>query len=710
MAKRTWRIADFSGGIRQDIAESDLPNNAFTEITGFEIDKKGVLTRQLGWKSAHDISSLTGTPIAGISYTLAEPNGPKELIVIATDTPKLYVYPWWNGSAWTSAWKDLDDLINDFAGEHLSWTGAAGSFHDWFVRNGILRVAMGTNSETDYPIWFGIIKNKYFPVLEGEAEAPGFYLNDATEYHEMVCGPTLLMPPNWPHAYISAAESGSGTYSVPHGEYQFAFSYVYDGYQEGPLGIQVGENYAASTVTISTDNQHILVDCYVSYDLPNYPIDRRWTAIRVYMKFTPHRDESASPVESWTLLHHIPITEQFDAIPGSIQLVSGWLFESAAIGATTDAYRARIIINDISGLAGMTYFDSAGHTCDKKWMLYTYEKINQASNNVFVGNMKEVISDSKVDYSNEFDPSIRYAARQGWNGLIAPDVLPPLNFLPTQTQSGEGKIQSVKSLGGRAIIIRERSLTKVVPSEVTEYLLEETNTVAGAGCVAPHTVVEVENVLLFANIEGVWLYDGTKPALISKPIRDWWNTFTDSEKKDAFAVYFPEKRQYWIAAWDATTSEASARIFQVDLGVWIGHVFDTQVVNLFLGSDNTEYYVDSSNIYERKTGDDASPYGSNQSLISGYIDMDVADLWKRFVDFWIIHEGDAMKLTVEVDGTNIVNAQTLNSHTSIDLQNFHLNRPKGRRLKYTLEDADSPDLTKTIEIHELGIDHEIRLK
>ena len=784
--KLLYKIDDFSGGIRTDVAADDVPKNACVECSGLEISKKGgALVRSLGWDTGTTLGNddngdpLVGTPVKAWTHLYPNPDGPKEVTFLATydstnSKPYIYMRPWWDAStpgseAWDTSgtWKNIYDYYDVQSSFPLRWTELSGQVCDHLMRDDVLRVGMGVENFGDWPVWFGFVKNKMLPTVSG---SPHFYIGQDTSdttnpFNSFMCSPAPLLAPAWyingplgysiSGIYVTAELSGDTIEdyepTMPAGEYYFAASFVYDGYQEGPLGKMVGVDDSGpspviSETTLSLDSDgHIQLYIYVPWDTsvppgpsPYFRPCRRWTAIRIYMKAAirdPARrlsflemrakrqkfEEGEIGAEGdWFLLAHIPLTERFDAVTGGIEMDGGWtaagLVYPTALGTALNAYKVGIKLRELEAITGPAYWDSAGTTDPHPWHLWQYKRIGEAGGNIFYGNISEVLTDSVITVSNEnmeADNSIRWAARNGYLGVVSPDMPVTKNFIGIKTSSGEGPIQGYSEVGGKIAVLQEHSISELRTSSVTGFVKKDVLSQTGVGLYAPNTLIKRGDAIVFASEGAVHTYDGIRLPPISKPLTTWWDTLTPANKAIATAGHLMQNRQYWLGITGAD-AHLHIYVYDFDYGAWVqAYIEEVHAASFFSGSDQRLYFITSTEqpekIYQRYVASDASPYYMGNVLwTSGDLDFGEPNRVKRYIEMYVLHNSAvAMDVNIWVDGTAIGPTPTqLTATSAARVDRFHLYRTKGKRIKAQLQ-YNTRD-QNPIEISEIGFLYDIR--
>jgi len=500
-----------------------------------------------------------------------------------------------------------------------------------------------------------------------------------------------LLAPDSPMVKVIATAEGQLGYKKRRllaGEYQVALSYVYDGYQEGPLGTRVGDSDTKVVVTVGTTFKRLVIDIYHIHDVANStPADYRVTDINVYLKYTPEEGVSAIPFD-WTHIMTLPITSSAEKIEGDIERPGGWVDDGYTVWPPQNykAYKCSVYVNNIENLTGMTYWASAGHDCDKRYILANYDRIGAAAGQVYIGNIRRLTSDefSVADEDSEYDYSVCYAPRQG-NGKIAPDLFPPLKSVGTEREAGEGPIMGIVQAAGRGTIIREHSVAPLKVSQIVDTYIRPADIHFGVGAIAENSIVQVASAVIFADVEGIWFYDGLEPRLISDRIKDWWDGFTLNQKKSAFATYFPQKKQYMITV---VKQSADTMVYSLITGRWFQTKILDELQYYFTGSDENLYSIVLTEAGDNKLYiPHTDPAGGVQQTVrfyTGNMNFGFPQMKKRYRKITWIYGGSNLKTYVYVDGSEIegtpVGGFVLPDHLSAETYDLMLHRPLGKNI------------------------------
>lgn len=183
------------------------------------------------------------------------------------------------------------------------------------------------------------------------------------------------------------------------------------------------------------------------------------------------------------------------------------------------------------------------------------------------------------------------------------------NYLNIEQDAGDN-ITQIKTFRDRIVVFKEKSIWEVtLGSEqignffvTTPSLKLITNSY---GCIAPRSVVAVENDLMFLSRTGVYTlgyqsgfaFDLLRTNEISIKVRTFFDSLTIDQKENAVATYFMKK---YIIAFPGLNK---CMVFDTERAAWVGPwTIDAQVFENFFDSDSVEHLLlghdDSTNVDE----------------------------------------------------------------------------------------------------------------
>lgn len=183
------------------------------------------------------------------------------------------------------------------------------------------------------------------------------------------------------------------------------------------------------------------------------------------------------------------------------------------------------------------------------------------------------------------------------------------NFIQLEKDAGDNTVKSI-SFRDRIITLKQRSIWQITLSQTqigNFYVTEPAAQLitASYGCIAPLSVVAVENDVYFLSRDGVntlgyqsgFAFDAIRSSAISTKVKPFFDSLTIEQKETAVAIYF--KKKYIITFPGLNKS----MVFDTERGAWMGPwTSDGRVFEVYTDSDNNEHLLfgddTSVNTYE----------------------------------------------------------------------------------------------------------------
>ena len=172
------------------------------------------------------------------------------------------------------------------------------------------------------------------------------------------------------------------------------------------------------------------------------------------------------------------------------------------------------------------------------------------------------------------------------------------NFINIEQDAGDDIVQ-LASFRDRIIVFKQRSIWQITLSseQVGNFFVTTPNLqliTASYGCIAPRSVVAVENDIFFESRTGIntlgyqqgFAQDVLRTNEISVKIRPFFDSLTIAQKQNAVAMYF--RKRYLIAF----PGLNKTMVFDTERGAWFGPWnLDAQVYEVYYDSDNNEHLL-----------------------------------------------------------------------------------------------------------------------
>jgi hypothetical protein len=444
----------------------------------------------------------------------------------------------------------------------------------FFPRENAIEMSLGNDNgfPAKAPLWFGFITERYF-LLNGtgssETTFVGFWLTR-----------NVLEEPDT--TVIDVTDSGAGT--LANDTYFFKASYIYDGYQEGPL---------SSAVSIAVAGGNAL---NVQFDIPlwssnvtNRPskfetiLNKRTTHIKLYAA----KGANASAKQDYFLILEAALTN-VRAI--TIQIFGfSFTFQIWALAADIYSFTgAKTFDDDLWN--GVTFTETGGLVIGKalRWDTNQGHKSKDTDVNFkYRANLGEQHFVAPVFTDIKRDGFISYSIVANSSGVPADDVYPIESRINLTAKTRIDLITGLVELNGYLYIFTQE---KTFRFSTAITLIE---TVQERGLIAPDAVEAIGGLIIVPSNLDIYAFDGSVfVPLMRDRILDQWQAISAANKASAIGGYAKITNTYWI--------QAGTKIFLYDLhrDLWRTRTTDKTFVWFFKGVDGELFACDADDIFE----------------------------------------------------------------------------------------------------------------
>jgi hypothetical protein len=183
------------------------------------------------------------------------------------------------------------------------------------------------------------------------------------------------------------------------------------------------------------------------------------------------------------------------------------------------------------------------------------------------------------------------------------------NFIQIEKDAGDD-ITQLWSFKDRIVVFKQRSIWQITlgTSQIGNFFVTEPAAqliTASYGCIAPNSVVAVENDIFFLSREGVntlgyqanYAIDALRTNAISTKVRPFFDALTTAQKQSAVAKYFKKKYVITFPGLNKTM------IYDIERGAWMGPwTTDGRVFEVYTDASNNEHLLfgddTTTNVYE----------------------------------------------------------------------------------------------------------------
>ena len=477
------------------------------------------------------------------------------LLLGNTDDRKIDVF---KGGSISTDVIDLETIATSTA--YPSWV--------FYSVNGATRIADGNRLNSSKAKWYGYIRRDMFYAAESGASsnvdsfisyavASGLYTED-NDLAKPSAGDFIASGSVNGSNEFSNDQDGKG-FSVSVAEsddtglweaktYEFASTFIYDGNQESLLN-------KLSTTFTATGLKKILINVYANQvtGASSTRYSNRISGGRIYIR------ESGSS-DDWSLLADISIKD--GARTSLLGDYNQWVQDSSTAGSTGDHhFRITIPTNTTTANRGTaywmleleapnldTYASLTGFSQSTKQISFGqlgagYSTAVVANRRAFVANVKydeggSGSTDGLTEFSS-FGDRIMYSESGRY------DTFPNFNYIEASKGDAENYVK-LESFADRILAFKQRTMQvlNVSASSPASWYLEDT--VYSAGVKYPYSVCKGEFGVVWANVNGVYFYDGAKTRRVTEGKIDdvTWKNFANG--KQISTGYIGESNQIII--------------------------------------------------------------------------------------------------------------------------------------------------------------------
>lgn len=234
----------------------------------------------------------------------------------------------------------------------------------------------------------------------------------------------------------------------------------------------------------------------------------------------------------------------------------------------------------------------------------------------------------------------RHASRLYWSNLKDTGTWTATDFIEVSKDDGQ-EISGLRVLGDRLVVFKQRSIYNIFftgDPDIPFVLPGGGKANSEVGCVAPFSIQDVENGLVFLSSDGFYYYDGLNSFRISDKITSVIIGYNTQGFGEAVSVNQKNKNRYWCAIQSSGQNENDkVLVWDYFNNAW--SVYDNiDICSLAIfyvnGIEERLYFGDYSGfVYRGDTGTNDNPLG-----VATAIDAYYWTNWRPFGDL-VSHKG-----------------------------------------------------------------------
>lgn len=149
--------------------------------------------------------------------------------------------------------------------------------------------------------------------------------------------------------------------------------------------------------------------------------------------------------------------------------------------------------------------------------------------------------------------STTYKSRVYWSGLDSITSWDSADFNDVMRDDGQ-TITGIKSLGDRLVIFKERTIHLAFFTGDPDIPFTFQQSKSAVGCIAPFSIQEVDNGLVFLSTDGIYYFDGNNSFKVSDRITTTLQGYNTTGFVNACSMYLHDKNRYYLALPGASSS------------------------------------------------------------------------------------------------------------------------------------------------------------
>jgi len=373
---------------------------------------------------------------------------------------------------------------------------------------------------------------------------------------------------------------------------------------------------------------------------------------------------------------------------------------------------------------------------------YWLATINDNTSTTFVDNIPDLALGAELEEDRDIAPNGKFSAWwderlwvSGDDIVYYSDILYPEHFdisdryVTVQRGDASDEITQMVPYKDSLYVFRKRSIYAIQKTVDGYGIFLITD---GVGCIAPFSMVDVNNMLMFLSHRGFELFNGTdvyglEPSL---PIDRTVKTVDMTKTDFICGMHYPEKREIWWSVPDRLSSAAAiTMVYHYLADAWYFFSFYKTPSCIVSCYDSTGALVAKMGTRDGYLDLCESTYRDNTTAITatyrkpwyecGYANGEKADVRRLDVEYEI-PSGMALTANIYVDFDKDVQRTDTMTGTAISATDIELRRPHydfselGQRAKYvSVEITNAENLGGNLKINEIALyvkDRDVRGK
>lgn len=227
-----------------------------------------------------------------------------------------------------------------------------------------------------------------------------------------------------------------------------------------------------------------------------------------------------------------------------------------------------------------------------------------------------------VHYTNVTVSGTDHKSRTYWGALDSVSSFDAADFRDINRNDGQ-TITGVRVLGDKQVFFKERSIWVEQFTGDADIPFVFTKTPSHVGCIAPDSIQEIDNGLIFLSSDGYYYFDGVNSTKLSDRITTTlFTTLEPNRFQHSQTCYQKSKNRYWSTQALAGGS-TSSRVITYDSannawGLYKGHNANCFAIVNVSGQERVYFGDYSGYVYRADTGTTDNPAGVSTAIDAYY--------------------------------------------------------------------------------------------
>ena len=226
-------------------------------------------------------------------------------------------------------------------------------------------------------------------------------------------------------------------------------------------------------------------------------------------------------------------------------------------------------------------------------------------------------------FGNVVVGGVSYPSRIYFSAIKSITSWDSADFIDISKEDGQ-QITGLKVMGDRLVIYKDRSIYNLFftgDADIPFILPGGGKANSSVGCLAPFSIVDIENYHVFLATDGIYIYDGLNSTKVSDKITTTLRGYNTALFNKSVAIAYRLKNRYMLALPNSGTQNNRIVVwdyFNNAFSIYSGMSVSTLANVMALGYDERPYFSDYSGYdYRLDTGSDDYPL-KTQTAITSY--------------------------------------------------------------------------------------------